>query len=191
MYYAEGYDFEVGYVRDVGPGTMSLRFLATNYLEDATDNGTEVIDRAGENIRGTPDWLYRGTARYDWNDWTFNLTMRGHSDGVMDNDFIECAPGTCPAWKSPAFTINENDVDWHRHGTTCIPTVQKRTRRTCACRPNSCITTIHRSHTHRCDLAHTPRLRLSAPAQEPGAAPDPKGSFMPEGWRWMLTPLTG
>jgi len=53
------------------------------------------------------------------------------------------------------------------------------------------ITTIHRSHTHRCDLAHTPRLRLSAPAQEPGAAPDPKGSFMPEGWRWMLTPLTG
>ncbi|MBE01206.1 MAG: hypothetical protein CMQ31_07165 [Gammaproteobacteria bacterium] len=111
MYYAEGYDFEVGYVRDVGPGTMQLRFMATNYLEDATDNGTEVIDRAGENIRGTPDWLYRGTARYDWNDWTLNLTMRGHSDGVMDNDFIECAPGTCPAWKSPAFTINENDVE--------------------------------------------------------------------------------
>ena len=111
MYYAEGYDFEVSYVRDVGPGTMSLRLMATNYLEDATDNGTEVIDRAGENIRGTPDWLYRGTARYDWNDWTLNLTMRGHSDGVMDNDFIECAPGTCPAWKSPNFTINENDVE--------------------------------------------------------------------------------
>ena len=50
MYYAEGYDFEVSYVRDVGPGTMSLRLMATNYLEDATDNGTEVIDRAGENI---------------------------------------------------------------------------------------------------------------------------------------------
>ena len=112
MYYAEGYDFEAGYVADVGPGTMTLRGMATHYIANTTDNRVTQNNQAGENagFDSTPDWVYRGTARYDVGKFSFNLTARGHSDGVVDNDFIECVPGQCPASSAPNWTVNDNKV---------------------------------------------------------------------------------
>ena len=112
MYYAEGYDFEAGYVRDIGPGTMTLRGMATHYIANTTDNRVTQNNQAGENagFDRTPDWVYRGTARYDVDAFSFNLTARGHSDGVVDNDFIECVPGQCPASSAPNWTVNNNQV---------------------------------------------------------------------------------
>ncbi len=113
---SEGYDIEASYNFALGdlvnnaPGDISIRFLATNYVQDTTDNGVTVNNRAGQNIGSTPDWVNRFTARYSLDTWTFNLTGRGHSDGVIDNDFIECVTD-CPVSGSVARTINENDID--------------------------------------------------------------------------------
>ncbi len=87
--------------------------MATHYMTNETDNGTTSINMAGSNaiVTGiTPDWKYRATALYSLNQWTFNLTMRGVSDGVLSNDYIECS-SDCPTSTYPAFTINDNDVD--------------------------------------------------------------------------------
>lgn len=113
---SEGYDIEASYNFALGdlignaPGDISLRYLATNYVEDTTDDGVTTNNRAGQNIGSTPDWVHRFTARYTLDTWSFNLTGRGHSDGVIDNDFIECSTN-CPVSGSVARTINENDID--------------------------------------------------------------------------------
>jgi len=112
---SEGYDIEASYnfslgdIFDDAPGDVSIRYLATNYVEDSTDNGVTVNNRAGQNIGSTPDWVHRLTARYTLDTWSFNLTGRGHSDGVIDNDFIECSTN-CPVSGSVARTINDNDI---------------------------------------------------------------------------------
>lgn len=113
---SEGYDIEASYTFALGdlidnvPGDLSLRYLATNYVEDTTDDGVTTNNRAGQNIGSTPDWVHRFTARYTLDTWAFNLTGRGHSDGVIDNDFIECTTN-CPVSGSVARTINDNDID--------------------------------------------------------------------------------
>lgn len=113
---SEGYDVEASYTFPLSnlfgnaPGEVSVRYLATNYVEDTTDDGVTTNNRAGQNIGSTPDWVHRFTARYTLDTWSFNLTGRGHSDGVIDNDFIECT-SNCPVSGSVARTINENDID--------------------------------------------------------------------------------
>ena len=89
---------------------MSLRYLGTNYMRNITDNRVTATDSAGANTSSTPDWLHRFTVRYSLDNWTFNLTGRGHSDGVVSNDFIECA-SNCPVSVAPFYTINDNSVD--------------------------------------------------------------------------------
>lgn len=109
-YIAEGYDIEASYSLPLGPGDLALRFMTTHYVENTTDDGVTQRNRAGENTSSTPDWVYRGTARYNWDRYTVNLTMRGHSDGTIDNRFIECVTD-CPASSAPNRTINDNSVD--------------------------------------------------------------------------------
>jgi len=120
---SEGIDIEASYSFEMAdlfgsvPGEMSLRFMTTNYLSNATDDGVTVRENAGENTSSTPDFVYRATARYTLNDWTVNLTARGHSDGVVDNRYIECA-SACPASTAANRTINDNSVDgeWYFDG---------------------------------------------------------------------------
>lgn len=115
---ARGIDYEVSYVFFPGdiisgiPGQLALRAMATNYLENITDNGVTAIDLAGANdvFNYTPDWVYRMTATYTHADWTFNLTLRGLSDGVISNALYECS-SDCPTQTAPNYTINDNSVD--------------------------------------------------------------------------------
>jgi len=45
------------------------------------------------------------------NDFSFTLTARGHSDGVVDNRWTECN-GNCPVSTNTANrTINDNSID--------------------------------------------------------------------------------
>jgi outer membrane receptor protein involved in Fe transport len=107
---AKGVDYEASYVvDDVGPGTLSLRLMATNYIDNITDDGVNAFDSVGMNTDDTPEWVYRFTARYSMNAWMFNLTARGVSDGVFHNQYIECT-SNCPESVAPNFTINENDI---------------------------------------------------------------------------------
>lgn len=113
---SEGYDIETSYtfaLADLfggGDGDVTLRYLGTHYIENTEDDGVTQRNRAGENISSTPDWVHRFTARYTLDSWTVNLTGRGHSDGVIDNRYIECA-SNCPASTAPYYTINDNSID--------------------------------------------------------------------------------
>ncbi len=113
---SEGYDIETSYnfaLDDLfsgAPGDVSLRYMGTHYVENTTDDGVTATNSAGSNTGSTPDWVHRFTARYLLDSWTFNLTGRGHSDGVIDNDYIECS-SNCPASVAPNFTINDNSID--------------------------------------------------------------------------------
>ena len=108
---ASGVDLEFSYSIPMGgAGDLSLRALATHYLENITDDRVTAVDNAGSNANDTPDWVYRLTAMYTRNDWVFNVTARGVSDGVINNAYIECQTA-CPASVAPNFTINDNSVD--------------------------------------------------------------------------------
>lgn len=113
---SEGYDIEASYTFGLdefiagAPGTLSFRYLGTHYVENTEDDGVTQRNLAGENTSSTPDWVHRFTARYNLDTWTFNLTGRGHSDGVIDNRFIECV-SNCPPSVGANRTINDNSVD--------------------------------------------------------------------------------
>jgi outer membrane receptor protein involved in Fe transport len=107
---AKGVDLEATYAFDLGPGNLTLRGLATHYIDNITDDGVTVVDDAGSNLQNTPDWVYRLSGMYVLDAWTFNLTARGVSDGVINNDYIECV-SACPESIAPNYTINDNSVD--------------------------------------------------------------------------------
>ena len=108
-----GIDFEASYRASLGDGRLTLRALASHYIDNIVDNGIDVArDLAGQNAGGgdaTPAWNYRLTANYEVSDWTLNLVGRGFSGGVYDNNFIECA-AACPASTPQARTINNNRI---------------------------------------------------------------------------------
>jgi iron complex outermembrane recepter protein len=112
---ARGLDLEVSYRKDLadvfdgGLGTLSVGGLATHYLENVTDDGVTAIDLAGSNIQNTPDWVYRLTASFNLEPWTFFAAARGVSSGVISNAYTECT-SNCPTLVAPYFTVNDNSI---------------------------------------------------------------------------------
>ncbi len=109
-----GIDFEASYRSRLGNGNLTLRGLASHYIDNIVDNGIDVArDLAGQLAGGaeaTPSWNFRLTANYDLPKWGFNLTARGFTNGVYDNNFVECA-SQCPASTAAARTINTNRIN--------------------------------------------------------------------------------
>jgi len=109
---ARGLDFETSYRTAIGSGSLTLRGIATLYLENTLDNGLDpAVDISGQNSSGgNPEFLYRLTASYANGPLHLNLIGRGISSGTYDNSFVECTTG-CPASTSTARTINTNHID--------------------------------------------------------------------------------
>ncbi|MBB5733489.1 outer membrane receptor protein involved in Fe transport [Altererythrobacter atlanticus] len=109
---ASGLDFETTYRTDLGSGFLTLRGIATLYLENIVDNGLDpAVDIVGENSSGgNPEFLYRVTASYETGPVRLNLVGRGISSGTYDNTYIACTSG-CPVSTATARTINTNHID--------------------------------------------------------------------------------
>ncbi|MBB3909403.1 TonB-dependent receptor plug domain-containing protein [Sphingomonas desiccabilis] len=115
---ARGLDIETSYrigLNEISsglPGTLALRGLVTHYIENTTDNGINLpVDAAGSNTgSGPPSWVYNVSAIYKVEGVTFSLTGRGISDGVYNNNYVECASG-CPVSTADNRTIAENHID--------------------------------------------------------------------------------
>lgn len=115
---ARGLDLEASYRFSLSdlvaswPGTVSVRAVATRYLENYRNNGIDPpTDTVGQNAGdGPPDYLYRVTAIYTADPWTIAVTGRGISAGVYDNAFIECTQ-SCPRSTTFARTINNNQIN--------------------------------------------------------------------------------
>lgn len=113
----KGIDIEASYRMMVGDGKLTLRGVASHYINAVTDNAINTPqDLAGQNgLGGVPSWNFRLSANYDTKDWAFNVVGRGFSGGTYDNRFIECQ-STCPALGSPERpnadfrTINTNQI---------------------------------------------------------------------------------
>jgi len=109
---AKGVDVEASYRAPVGPGDLTLRALGTYNIENISDNGIDAPnDAAGVNAGGgIPTFTYRVSAGYELQSgFSAVFVGRGFSDGVYDNDYIECTTG-CPATDPVNRTINENDI---------------------------------------------------------------------------------
>ena len=115
---ARGLDLEASYkfaLADVVgglPGNLTLRSLATHYLEMSSNNGVDPeTDRAGQNTEGgPPDWQYRLSAAYQLDQLTVQLTGRGISSGTYNNSYIECT-SNCPQSTALNRTINTNHIE--------------------------------------------------------------------------------
>lgn len=113
---AKGLDIEASYRTSLadlvswGAGDLALRAMFTHYIENVTDDGVTAIDLAGANTGATPDWIYRLSANYDLEPWSFNVTGRGISEGKVSNAYTECL-SSCPASVAPYYTINDNSVE--------------------------------------------------------------------------------
>jgi outer membrane receptor protein involved in Fe transport len=115
---SRGLDFEASYLfdlQDIIPGTagkVSIRGLATRYLEASEANGVDKpTDSVGENAaNGPPKWTYRVTLGYDTDKFTAQIIGRGLSAGVYSNQFVQCQ-SSCPATNSINRTIYDNHID--------------------------------------------------------------------------------
>lgn len=113
-----GIDFEASYYAPLerfSPslrGNVSLRGMATHYIDLITDDGVSpAVNSAGQNSAGgTPSWVYRATASYDLDSLKVSVTGRGVSAGVYSTTFVRCSTA-CPASTVFSRTIDSNHID--------------------------------------------------------------------------------
>ncbi|MEQ1580280.1 MAG: TonB-dependent receptor [Steroidobacteraceae bacterium] len=104
----KGIDLEASYRTPVGPGNLTVRGLATHYINNITNNGVDFpTENAGTTT--TPSWNYRLSTSYNIEPVTLTLTGRGFSSSVYDPSYIECTTN-CPTSTAKNRTINENDI---------------------------------------------------------------------------------
>ena len=108
---SSGIDFEASYRRPIGPGTLSLRGLASYAIAQKTANFVVAeTDAAGQNTGGLPNWTYRFSAGYDFSSgFGIQAIVRGVSGGVYDNNAIVCDTD-CPASSTDYRTMNLNSI---------------------------------------------------------------------------------
>jgi iron complex outermembrane receptor protein len=118
-----GYDIEAGYqvgmaqINDTWNGTLGLRFLATHYLKNYTNDGInpayDVVGQNNNTATVSPKWVYRGTLTYALDPVTFVLTGRGLSSGIYGANnypYTMCTSG-CATSTTTVPTINDNRIN--------------------------------------------------------------------------------
>jgi outer membrane receptor protein involved in Fe transport len=115
---ARGIDFEASYnlpldkISSGWVGSLSVRGLATHYLDAYLNNTITIIDpRLGENGTGggVPRWRYNLDVTYKMDKFAATASARGVSAGVLDANFIECTSG-CPTSTADRRTINDKRI---------------------------------------------------------------------------------
>ena len=115
----EGIDFDITYhvpLEEMDwfgkvPGDLTLHALATNYMRDYTNDGVNPpADVAGVNAAGgVPSWIFRVSATYHTDPWTFFIMARGLSAGTYSNNYVVCQTN-CPAYTLAHPTANMNYI---------------------------------------------------------------------------------
>ncbi|PIB94733.1 TonB-dependent receptor domain-containing protein [Caulobacter sp. FWC2] len=109
-----GFDIEASYRwrQPLGlSGNFTLRALATHIRDFWTDTGlpgTVPVDSAGVNQGNTPNWKWLAIQSYETDRFSLTLQERWFTDGNYGNQYVVCAPGTCPVSTANAPTIDKN-----------------------------------------------------------------------------------
>lgn len=111
-----GIDFDAAYRLPLGGDSLTIRGVATRYIENLSDTGipgTIAINTVGANggQASTPTWIFRGSVAYTTPTFSATFTGRGVSAGKYVANGIECTTD-CPATSttSPYQTYNDNSV---------------------------------------------------------------------------------
>ncbi|WP_315760963.1 TonB-dependent receptor plug domain-containing protein [Sphingomonas sp. Y38-1Y] len=111
----EGFDIEASYQwrNPLGlPGQFVLRGLATHvakYVSDTGLPGTIPSDSAGQNFGATPNWKWLVTQSYSNDQFSLLLQERWFTSGVINTNYVECDPGSCPISTPIRQTISPQD----------------------------------------------------------------------------------
>lgn len=120
-----GLDFDATYrvpladVVDSAPGNVTLKALATRYIDNITDSGVPnvvPVDIVGQlGGASLPSWIYRFNASYDTDSFAITGTARGVAGGTYSNNYIVCSTN-CPVGRAPGIvsqfpTIDSNKID--------------------------------------------------------------------------------
>ncbi|WP_394648091.1 TonB-dependent receptor plug domain-containing protein [uncultured Sphingomonas sp.] len=113
-----GFDIEASYQwkQPLGlNGNLTLRGLGTHVIEFITDSGlttagkrVKPVDSAGANSGATPSWKWLAIQTFENENFSLLLQERWFSDGVYGNQYVVCAPGSCPASTNDNPTIDVN-----------------------------------------------------------------------------------
>ncbi len=106
----EGFDIELVYRTESG---LTLRGLATHtksFLTTPGVIGTIPAQGAGVNLGSTPNWKGMVSETLERGRYSLTLTQRWISDGVYNNEWIECQTG-CPVATSVHPTIDDNHME--------------------------------------------------------------------------------
>jgi outer membrane receptor protein involved in Fe transport len=111
---SRGIDIDTSYRLPLGADTLTLRGVATRYIENMIDQGipgTAVINTVGVNggQSSTPTWIFRVSANYDTPTTSVSLVGRGVSSGRYDAGGIECQT-SCPIATTQFPTYDDNHV---------------------------------------------------------------------------------
>jgi outer membrane receptor protein involved in Fe transport len=113
-----GVDLEAAYRMDLGSDSLTLRGLATRYIENTVETGVPgfvPLDSVGTLGVGTgtqsivPEWIYRFSATYDHQAFSLTAVARGVNDGRYDATGVECGT-TCPLSTNQFPTYEDNSV---------------------------------------------------------------------------------
>ncbi len=108
-----GIDFDASYRLPVGPGSFTLRGVATRYIDNIIDQGipgTVPLNTVGVNggQASTPKWIFRASATYDTPSTSVSVVGRGVSSGKYDAGGIECQTN-CPIPTTSQFNTYEDN----------------------------------------------------------------------------------
>ncbi len=124
--HARGYDLEMSYRFPLSnlssglDGDLSFRTLITHVDKLETNDGVVVADgvgKLGPSI-GAPSFglnsaenRFLASVTYANGRFDSTLTARGMGEGVYDNRYVECAPGSCPVSTATNPTVSDNHID--------------------------------------------------------------------------------
>ncbi|MCR5871772.1 TonB-dependent receptor [Sphingomonas sp. J344] len=109
-----GVDFDAAYRIPMGESAITLRGIATRYIENLAVTGiagSAPVNTVGANggQASTPTWIFRGSVAYTTPTFSATLTGRGVSSGRYAASGIECTSG-CPLSTTNFPTYNNNRV---------------------------------------------------------------------------------
>jgi outer membrane receptor protein involved in Fe transport len=109
-----GIDFDGSYRVAVGDGAVTLRGVATRYIDNIINTGITgqvPVDTVGANggQASTPTWIFRGSLSYDSPRFSVTIVGRGISAGKYAASGIECS-ATCPVSTTQFPTYDNNRV---------------------------------------------------------------------------------
>jgi outer membrane receptor protein involved in Fe transport len=116
----DGFNFETSYQFSLDqwnvvsvPGDFTFRLLGTYVSKFITDPGIVggiKSNAAGENSGDIPHLKALATQEYSTDKWSLTLTEHWTSEGKLNNNYVVCSPGSCPASSLNNPTINMNSV---------------------------------------------------------------------------------